>query len=91
MESRVDTLVSLVGNSREFHVKRVSYFTKKRSLFHEILCFTKLALACKSQFCMFRISRNKTFNKRNKTAMSNEKNSVSEPEPESMEPKLFET
>ena len=52
--TRVDTQVSFVGNSREFHAKRVSYFAKKRSLFCEILCFAKLALACESQFRMFR-------------------------------------
>ena len=66
---RVETRVSFVRNSREFHAKRVSYFAKKRSLFREISCFAKLALACKSQFCMFRISRNKTFRKQNETKL----------------------
>ena len=66
---RVDTRVSFVQNSREFYAKRVSYFAKICSLFREISCFAKLALVCESQFRMFRISRNKTFNKRNETKL----------------------
>ena len=41
---RVNTRVSFVQNSREFHAKRVSYFAKICSLFREISCFAKLAL-----------------------------------------------
>ena len=66
---RVDTRVSFVRTSREFHAKQVSYFAKKCSLFREISCFAKLALACEGQFRMFRISRNKTFNKRNEAKL----------------------
>ena len=56
---RVDTRVSFVQNSRYFQAKQVSYFAIKFSLFREISCFAKLALACKSQFRMFCISRNR--------------------------------
>ena len=63
MTTRVDTRVSFVRNSREIHAKRVSYFVKKGP------CFAKLALECKIQFRMFRISRNKTFNKQNETKL----------------------
>ena len=66
---RVDTRVSVVQNSREFHAKRVSYFAKKCSLFCEISCFAKLVLPCETLFRMFRISQNQTFNKRNKTKL----------------------
>ena len=48
--------------------------SRKRSLFREISCFVKLALACESQFRMFRISRNKTFNKRNETKLQRRMN-----------------
>ena len=34
--TRVETRVSFVRNSRDFHAKRVSYFVKKCSLFREI-------------------------------------------------------
>ena len=57
--ARVDTRVSFVQYSREFHAKRVAYFAKKCTLFREISCVAKLVLACESQFRMFRISRNK--------------------------------
>ena len=67
--SRVDTWVDTRKKSREFHAKRVPNFAKKSYLFREISCFVKLALKCKSQFRMFRISRNKTFNKRNEATL----------------------
>ena len=41
-------------------------FRTKFSLFHEILCFAKLALTCKT---LFRILRNKTFKMRNETKL----------------------
>ena len=63
--ARVETRVSFVRNSRDFHAKQVSYFAKKCSLFREISCFAKLALACERKFRMFRISRNGTFSIRN--------------------------
>ena len=41
-------------------------FRTKFSLFHEILCFAKLAFTCKT---LFRILRNKTFKMRNETKL----------------------
>ena len=66
---RVDIRVSFGQNSHEFLANRVSYFAKICSLFREILCYAKQTLACESQFWMFRISRDKTLNKRNKTEL----------------------
>ena len=69
---RVDTRVSFIQNSKDFHAKRVSYFAKKCSLFREISCFAKLVLACERQFPMFRISRNRTFSIRNETKLQSQ-------------------
>ena len=68
-DTRVDTRVSFVQNSREFQAKRILYLAKKSSLLPEILCFAKLAVEYESQFRMFCISRNKTFNNQNETKL----------------------
>ena len=46
---RVDTRVSFVQNSREFHAKRVSYFAKKYYLFREIPVSRNCILACETK------------------------------------------
>ena len=48
-------------------ISRISQ--NKYFMFREMWCFTKLALACESQFC---ISRSKTFNKQNETKLQNQ-------------------
>ena len=52
----------------EFRISR-----KKCTLFREISCLTKLALAYETQFRMFSFSRDGTFNIQNETAKSYEK------------------
>ena len=68
ISTRVDTSYENLANFMrdEFRISR-----KKCSLFRDISCFAKLVLADKIQFRMF---RNITFNKRNETAIPNEKN-----------------
>ena len=45
---RIDTPVSFVQNSREFHAKQVSYFAKKYSLFRENRVLRNWLLICET-------------------------------------------